>query len=563
MADVFLGIGTVAFVILAIYIPPSQWPILAGRFLKHDWLHHWTFFAMGPAQGYSHGKSLAAQTYSQYGVGWPMSAVLLSKFVPLGYGHLIGIAVTYACIYYIGVFILLRCWLRHSLWAAIGTMLAVHWQMFNGIGAVEIKWLAPSSTMLRHPMDVWFFLSLLCSARARTPAGRTKWLASAGLCCGVGFLFELDTGILLLGAAVALFILTAMLDRPADGAIKKQRLLGALAFGAALVVGWLPGMLVAGRGHLSGTFWRGWIEGLGVQGFTGFGMIALSGVDDSGLILFCAIVLVYLLTVAHSIIACLHRDASSPPVGELLLPACVSLYGLGLQLNFVGRSHPNNIYHAMVPFALVSAYWIWRSRRMLDGVVRATSIPAVFAAGLLVVVCTSPEMHIYPNVARRAWLPSPAAYQPLDPERRDIVFPSENPEPFQLALQALIPRLKALAAGNKPILILDEHDTVLYSETGIEPWHRYSSLLYMCQSWDTIAKVRREIIHRKPEYIVLRGHRVDSVADAKEGEFADVLEQLSPTIRKNYEPMESVGTYEIWRHVQAATDAFEHQKSQI
>jgi hypothetical protein len=298
-----------------------------------------------------------------------------------------------------------------------------------------------------------------------------------------------------------------------------------------------------------GSFWKGWIEGLGVQGFTGFGMIALSGVDDAALALFCAIVVVYLLTVAYSVTSCLRRTSDGPPVGELLMPGCVALYGLGLQLNFVGRSHVNNIYHAMVPFALVSAFWLWRARRALDGVVRWTSVPAVLAAGLLVVVCTSPEMHIYPCLAKGLGPRTHADHQALDGQRRDILFPKDNPEPFLLSLQSLIPRLKTLAAEGKPTLILDEHDTVLYSETGIPPWHRYSSLLYMCQSWETIARVRKEIVRRKPEYVVLRGHRVGQSADAKEGEFADVLEQLAPTIRKHYAPMETLGDYEIWKHV--------------
>ena len=49
------------------------------------------------------------------------------------------------------------------------------------------------------------------------------------------------------------------------------------------------------------------------------------------------------------------------------------------------------------------------------------------------------------------------------------------------------------------------------------------------------------------EGVRLRGSRVGTSADAKEGEFSDVLEMLSGTIRKNYAVMEKVGDYEIWK----------------
>jgi hypothetical protein len=57
----------------------------------------------------------------------------------------------------------LLLWLcfRRVVWAAIGVALAIDWQLFSGVSHHNLIWLTPSSTMMRHPLDVWFFLALV------------------------------------------------------------------------------------------------------------------------------------------------------------------------------------------------------------------------------------------------------------------------------------------------------------------------------------------------------------------------------------------------------------------
>ena len=533
ISDRLLAAATILLIIVAIYIPSSAWPNLIGQVKMRQWVHHWNFFALGPALGYMHGQGIGAGTYSQYGVGWPLLAAKLSRFFPLSYANLLGMAVVYGCIYYIGVFIFLRRWTGRSLWGAIGVMLAILWQLFNGVGPGTIQWSAPSSTLLRHPADVWFFISLLAVARSKDSRTQFRAIAFSGFFAGLGLLFEIDTGVLLLGT----FIAAGLMWWRIDVAGRRGSWRGSLVFIAGFAVGWLPGMTMASRGHLfSGAFWSGWIEGLQNQGFTGFGMLPIAGVDDAGLVLFVAVMAVYLLTIAWSF--------TGEPGRDRVIPASVSLYGIGLLLNFVGRSHPYNIFHAAVPFAMVVTFWLWQAR----GWVRYTSMPAVVASSLLVLLITVPEMRQYPSLAKSILgVSAPKPGLALVDSPRDLAGLPEPSRPVVEDFKAITIKMKSLVGEGKSILVLDSMDTSLYYAAGIRPWSRYSSLLHMTQSIPALKRVMREIQDRRPDCIVIRGPQAQRTGEFDEPEFQDLLDAFYPMVRKNYALNENVGSYELWQ----------------
>ena len=92
---------------------------------------------------------------------------MLSHFSALTYGKLVGLEIVYGCVYYLALFFLLRSCFKQELWAAFGVVLAIYWQIFSGMNSNDVVWLFPSSTMMRHPMDVWFFLALVMHQRSR------------------------------------------------------------------------------------------------------------------------------------------------------------------------------------------------------------------------------------------------------------------------------------------------------------------------------------------------------------------------------------------------------------
>ena len=84
------------------------------------------------------------------------------------------------CIYFIGLYLLLRILLRDAVGAATGTLVAVYLQCFTG-NLGKPLWVWPSSSVLRYVLDVWFFLALCLHARTRKMA----WIAACGVVSGL------------------------------------------------------------------------------------------------------------------------------------------------------------------------------------------------------------------------------------------------------------------------------------------------------------------------------------------------------------------------------------------
>jgi len=324
------------FIILTVGVPPGQWRFLAGQIFGTDGCHHLNFFMMGPALSFAHGKAFGAQIYSQYGIGWPLLTSALSRFSVLTYGNLIGVEVVYGCVYYLALFFLLRSCLKQELWATFGVVLAIYWQMFSGMNLNELVWLFPSSTPMRHPMDVWFFLALALHQRSE----RTFWAALAGLAAALGVFFETETGIYLLVTFLVYSVLQAGL---ADG---KRRAVGAkgwlfppLAFNCTVAVTLLPLLLYASRGALfTRAFWRGWVEALIAYAGEGVGALPIAELPDIPLIFFVIMVTLYLGVIAFALVRAWHQSVGQ---GAVLL-ATVAAYGLALLLLFANPPQPSN-----------------------------------------------------------------------------------------------------------------------------------------------------------------------------------------------------------------------------
>ena len=74
-----------------------------------DQCHHVDFFAMSPAQAYSHGLALNTEFFSQYGVGWPMVLAVLAKLgIPLSYRLFFQVCVVWGCLYFLVLYVFLR-----------------------------------------------------------------------------------------------------------------------------------------------------------------------------------------------------------------------------------------------------------------------------------------------------------------------------------------------------------------------------------------------------------------------------------------------------------------------
>lgn len=531
-------------IVLIVFIPPSRWNGLADGFYRDDLLHHWNFFAMGPAISYAHGGAFETDFYSQYGMGWPMLFAAIGRIVPLTYARMIGGGVVYGCIYYVGLYALLRAFFRDSRWAAVGTIMAVSWQLFTGQAAGEVMWSHPSSTLLRHPMDIWFFLALLRYQRT----ARHRWLAVAGAACGIGVFFETETGAYLIPAFACFLILSAgIAGAQRVTARDTGRNLIAFAFGGVLSA--LPLMAIASRGTLlRAAFWSGWLEGFRLQALSGLGFLPVAGLGDAALLLFVAFIGVYLLTIGFAAVRAAH-GLTAP---EDVFGACVAVYGLELLLIFVGRSHPHNLYHPSVPLAILVAVWLWRGFRAARRYVRGSAFPVIFAGSLLLLLLGSSDFMAYPNLLNPVWsAPRPQrpeqAPDPGDPYGSTRAMGSRE---FPAAME----EMRHLARDGSDVAVLDCEDTLFYHTSGVRPWSRYSSFFHIMFSRDQLEQQEAEFLKVRPKYVVMRSGGGGTMSDDRLN-FNDVWESFHNLVAHDYHRFKTIGAFEFWeRPEDAATN---------
>jgi hypothetical protein len=532
-----LRYATPIFILLVVGVPPDRWRYLAGQFFGAELLQHMGFFVMGPALSFTHGKAFGSEFYSQYGVGWPLLASALSRFSALTYANLAGMEIVYGCIYYVALFFLLRICFKQEVWAALGVVLAIYWQIFSGIGPADVIWQFPSSTMMRHPLDVWFFLALVMHQRS----GKTFWAGAAGFAGALGVLFETETGIYLLVTFIIYAILRAGLapdqGRPNGG---KGLLASVLVFFACVAAILLPLLLYASRGTLfTSAFLRGWLEALFLFGSSGVGALPIAELPDAPLVFFLIMLTVYLGVIAYAIIRGLHRSATG---GEVLL-ATLAAYGMAVLLLFVGRSHPFNLCHAAPPFAVLLTALLSRCYSALPGSLQKSALPHALTAGLALLLLTKPSFQIYPSLVGSLFQSPPIADVSLRAKPLDMSGLPPSYEGFARETQDLCSTIHTLAPDGKDVAILDLNDTMLYSVADACPWSRYSPLFYMVLTPQALENVRHDLAARPPKYVVMRGQN-----SPRPSGWDFVWAPLYEAVKERYGLQQTVGSYEIWLH---------------
>jgi hypothetical protein len=524
-----------AFIVLVVGIPPERWRYLAGWIFEKDAFQHLNFFFMGPALAFSHGKAFGTQIYSQYGIGWPLLASTLARFSALTYGNLVGMEIVYGCIYYVALFFLLRTCFKHEVWAAFGVILAIYWQIFSGGRPQELMWQYPSSTMMRHPLDVWFFLALVMHQRS----GKTLWAAAAGVAAGLGVVFETETGLYLLVTFVIYAALRAGLrsdeGRPAGW---KGLLVPLVIFCGAVAATLFLVLLYASRGTLfTGAFVKGWVEALIAYGSSGVGALPIAELPDSPLIAFMIMIAVYLGVIAYVGRRTLCRDASR---GEVLL-AALAAYGLAVLLLFVGRSHPFNLCHTTPPFAVLITALLFRCYAALPGPLQNSALLLALTGGLSLLLLTKAQFQSYPSLLSSAFQEAPTAGLSLRSNPPDISGLPPTYEQFASEVQDICSAIHTLAPDGEGVAILDLDDAMLYSVANACPWSRYTSLFRMAWTSQSLDGIRNDLVARSPRFVVIRGPKMP-----RPSTWDFVWAPLYEAVTQHYVLHRTVGPYEIW-----------------
>jgi len=535
------------FTAAVVYLP--GWKELSGKAFLEEHFISWDFFAMGPALAFHHGAALGTGVYSPYGTGWPLVFSLLSPLLKISYGHMMLVSEIYGCLYFAGVYLLLR-FLVPPAWAAVGTLLALLIGVFSGTSILWPLWRFPSSTVIRRPFDVWVFLALALHLRTRRPA----WAAVAGALTGLAVVFVTDTGLYLVATVAVYWVCVASMDWQGRSRI------GALAVSAGCAAAvFLGGLGVASRWTmLRATFWRFWLRPV-FDGMGGFTALPLAGrpwqytggapPDGPTIALFVAAVVVYLGVAAHLAIKVLHRRASAGDV----VAGCLSVYGLLALVNFAGRSDPFNLPHTLVPLALVLTLladaahremrpWFVRAPGFAAAAARSAwrLAPAAALGGVLLALVATPLFWHYPGLVQALGSKrDPAGLCLMSAPRDACGIPSAG-RPAVDQFHAVTADMRALAARGGTVALID-HTVEYYVGAGMAPWGYYVPLLVDLLKQDQVTATVSQLLRDRPAWVLIR-------TKAQVPDFVvDTWVRLHGVVAQYYSLDHQVGPFEVWR----------------
>lgn len=526
-----IDLSTIILIVLMIYIPSV--PQFMGRLYLAEQFFHWDHFLMTAAVQYTHGGAFGVDFYSQYGVGFPMLYALLAPLLPLTYTNVLHTAILYGCLYYVGLYILLRHLTPNPLIALAALLFALFLTIFAPvIASLYTLWQWPSTTILRAPFDVWLLLALLTHTRS----AKHRWLYAVGILTALSLLFELDTG-LPLAAIFGLYLIV-------HGRAASPRHAGGSALVASAV--FLAGLVIAGRGTPltdPAAFWPGLLQGVLASGQGGIGsLVFLSRISIIHIVYFSFMSLVFLFVVARSLPRL--RNNQLDPTNVFF--ALVALYGLSRLAVFLSRSLPNNLTHPAIPLVVIlaaTAAYLYKNARLeaanpIAKLVHALlPYAAIVTAALL--IWFSPTFHRYPSLAKTLAKGAPTEGRYLIPEQREIGGLPEESAPFITQFSETLVRLRELDETGASIAVLDDESTIYYLHANVAPWGRDSTIFYNTPTLSQRDELLQHLLDDRPDYIFIR-------PDSPDPYYGDTWQVLHDALPGPYEPAGRAGIFELW-----------------
>jgi hypothetical protein len=514
------AIAAVCLVIGVLYVP--AWRMVAGLAFYYDLFHHWDFFVTGPALGYLHGGALGTEVYAQYGLAWPLIFAWGRGIIGLDHATFIHVSIIYGCAYFLAYAFLLKWLLRDWSWAVAGTLIAINLSTQLGVDVGRPIWIWPSSTMLRSPMDLWFFLALLLHIQR----GRPVWAFCAGLAVGLGLCFEIDTGIYLIGTLAVYLTSRGLLSRRVAGEpyLKGPATWPAIA---GFLLAALPILTIASRGTIvQPAFWLGWTESIREYG-GGMSALPIANLRGGVIIFFGLMTATYLFFFGRLIAAVVFGEAGR----ETILGGTLAAYGLATLLQFVNRSATYNLFHVIVPFSTLTIYVAARRLGRPPFAYLAVAVS-------LVALVINPGWRSYPSLAK--WMVKRPATEGPRVSGAVLTIPENLGHGREYS--QVTSTLRNLRDRGFSVGILDRMDATYYLGSGCKPGDRYAPLLAGMIWKRQFEGVKERFVGRRFDYVAMRyggaakGHLED-----------DGLSEIAQSLEPDYELESRCGTFGIWR----------------
>ena len=519
---------------------------ITGDIFAHERMHHWDYFTVSQTLSFMHGSALGTDVYAQYGCGWTILLSTLAKFTPLSYGLALKTASFFECIYLFGVYWLLKEVTQSRFTALIGMIITGYLTVFCGVDPGDLKIKYPSSTIMRHALDIWTLLSFYLFFKSR----KSGWMLLSWVLVGFALVFEIDTGIYLLVGASVSTLFTARKGvgflAPGKESDLSKTLLMSLS-GMCLVV--LTCFGYVSRWHLNlPQFWSGIFEVFTLYP-SGMSMLPISG-QAVGMMIALPCILIYATTTCYGFLK--YRTRQVCAQDEFLF--ITALYGSLFFVAYIGRSHYFNIFHSCAPLVVITAVALSRGVRKirfpkaLAGIPKPGLVVMKISAVILtlsVIYASSPQARTDPGLLHEMMAPTridPALC--LFPDTGDVCLP-ESEKSILIYFQLAVARAKALVSRQKTVAFFSNDDTALYLASGAKPWGRYCRTMQSLLTKDQLQTARLFLAASPPDYVFFGTTPLSGVRYYDTG--MDVWRIMHADVESRYELIETVGSYEIWR----------------
>jgi len=313
------------------------------------------------------------------------------------------------------------------------------------------------------------------------------------------------------------------------------------------------GLAVSSRGTiLHMAFWRGWLECITFYS-SGLSYLPITTAPDTLIPAF----LVFggtLFFITRSALRLVNRDASERDIVMLV----TAVYGLLYELQFVGRSHPANLMHSIIPLIVLLTIELESVVcRLALPYAQRMSLTGAAILALIVLVAGNKEAQLYPSLLRQMAFGSRgnlfAAKGYSQQDTTDTVAqswsgvpefslpPSYRPE-IQLYDQT-IALAHIQAQRGQRIADIENNDATFYLLAGAPSWERYSPLLPSLMTWSQTNRVKDRLAAGDAD-IVFTVNKVGMEKAVYPTE--DAWEILHSALPARYHLQTKVGQYEVW-----------------
>jgi hypothetical protein len=332
-------------------------------------IHHYNF-VLGPVNDVLRGKALLVDINSQYGVGIIYFLALCFKLltIPLNYQSFSFLLSTLLVLQYSLVYLVMRRMFTSQFFAVAALLLIIAANYCSQLEAT-----LPSTGPLRFGLTYVLFALFVLRIRS----GSRTWLQIALYALvGLSSVWSFESFTYTLTAYLCTELYT-LLWNPSELKHKIHHLLS-LVGGPAVAIA-IGHLLLALFTFSRADAWPDWSHY--------FDYIALYSVHEFGSQKIEAwhpwalYIAVYFL----SFILLLYKALFTPSANATSFAVIAGLTGFGIVqfTYFLGRSHPNNLYHICIPLIIIVAYWFLYLHRSSD------HIPRGFTASITYCLCTA------------------------------------------------------------------------------------------------------------------------------------------------------------------------------